>query len=227
MIIDEESVSATLDALNAAMFEGRELRSSERTRVARWLASRHGLSGAYANTFAGFERERKAGILTFTGERITSASARHILGEETCRALRLLRVSDPTVTQALESADQGLQERLKHWRDVRHGNPGLFCCSKCSVGFWRNLLSGGLDKQRERLRQGVGELRKRRDGRGKWQGFPFWYAVLALCEMEGPEAKSELKYAAPLFERAIKRAPAATPYAQRRHELARRALERI
>jgi hypothetical protein len=227
MFIDKESVSATLDAVNAAMFAGRELNQTERRRVARWLATRHGHAGAYANTFAGFDRERKAGILTFTGERITSASARHILGEEVCRALRLLAVDDPAVVSALQNAEQGLQERLKHWRDVRRGNPGLFCCSKCSVGLWRNLLAGGLDRQRERLTQGVGELRKRRDGDGKWHKFPFWYATLALCEMDGPEAKAELKYASPLLERTLKRAPAPSVYAARRHELARRALNRM
>lgn len=226
-LIDEGSVSATLDAVNAALFEGRELRASERKRVARWLVARHGLAGAYANTFAGFDGERKAGILTFTGERITSASARHILGEETCRTLRMLAVSDKAVERALDAAEQGLRERFAHWRDVRRGSPGLFCCPKCSVGLWRNLLAGGLDEQRERLRQGVSELRKHRDGHGKWRGFPFWYATLALHEMAGPEAKAELKYAAPLLERTLKRAPAGSVYAKRRHELACRALSRV
>jgi hypothetical protein len=111
MIIDKESVSATLDAVNAAMFEGRALRPTERERVARWLAARQGLTGAYANTFAG--------------------------------------------------------------------------------------------------------------------GFPFWYTALALCEMDHPEAKAELKYAAPQLERTAERSPSASVYGRRRHELARRALQRI
>lgn len=227
MLIDEESVSATLDAVNAAMFEGRDLRPTERKRVSRWLAARHGVEGAYAGTFAGFDRERKSGILTFTGERVTSASARHILGEETCRTLRLLGSTDAAVVRALASADQNLIACLERWRNDRQGNAGLFCCCKCSVGLWRNLLSGGLDRQRERLRLGVRELRKRRDGNGKWQGFPFWYTALALCEMDTPDAKAELKYAAPLLERTVERTPAPSVYARRRHALAGRALDRI
>ena len=227
MIIDEKSVSGTLEAVNAAMFEGRELNARERLRVARWLAARQGLAGAYADTFAGFEHERKRGILTFTGERITSASARHILGEEVCRTLRLLAVDDPSVAAALEKADQGLFGRLAHWRDDRDGSPGLFCCSKCSVGLWRNLLSGGLDRQRERLRLGVAELRARRDGEGRWRGFPFWYAVLALEEIDERAAKAELKYAARVLERALERPSSTAVYGARRQELARRALQQI
>lgn len=227
MIIDEQSVSATLEVVNAALFEGRGLAARERLRVARWLAARQGLAGAYANTFAGFEHERKRGILTFTGERIASASARHILGEETCRTLRLLAVDDPAVVSALEKADRGLLAQLARWRDTRQGSPGLYCCSKCSVGLWRNLLSGGLDRQRERLRLGVAELRGRRDGAGRWRGFPFWYAVLALWEIDERDAKAELTYAARVLERAAER-PSSTPvYGARRRELARRALQRI
>jgi hypothetical protein len=226
MIIDEQSVSATLDAVNAALFDARELPTAERSRVARWLVARQGLAGAYANTFAGFDRERKSGILTFTGERITSGSARHVLGEEVCRTLRLLDVSEPSVVSALESAEHGLLERLER-PDRRHDNPGFYCCCKCSIGLWRNLLSGGLDRQAERLRQGLRELRARRDGKQRWQGFPFWYTALALCEMDDPKARAELKYAAPMFERTLERSPSPSVYARRRHELARRALQRI
>jgi hypothetical protein len=228
MLIDDSSVSATLDAVNAALFEARALPKTERVRVARWLAARQGLPGAYAGTFAGFDGERKRGIVTFTGERITSASARHILGEETSRALRMLKVDDAKVASAIDNADQNMMLRLERYReDPRHDNPGLYCCGKCSVGLWRNLLSGGLDRQPERLRQGMRRLRARRDGEQRWQGFPFWYTTLALCEIDGQEAKAELKYAAPLLERTLARAPAASVYARRRHELARRALERI
>jgi hypothetical protein len=228
MFIDEESVSATLDAVNAALFEARDLPLTERRRVAGWLVARQGLAGAYADTFAGFERERKSGIHTFTGERITSASARHILGEETCRTLRLLNISDPAVVSALELADHNLLDRLERKRPgPLHDNPGFFCCCKCSIGLWRNLLAGGLDRQPERLRHGVRELRARRDGKHRWQGFPFWYTALALYEMDNREARAELRYAAPAFEQTLRRASAPSVYARRHHELARRAMQRI
>jgi hypothetical protein len=228
MVINRTSLSQTVDALNGEQFDGRTLTTDERSEAARWIAARQGLPGAYGGTFAGFPAERSKGIVVFTGERITSASARHILGEESSRALRQLRVRDRGVTQALDAADEGLMSCLaRAAEDPRHANPGLYCCGKCTVGLWRNLLSGGLDRQEERLRRGALHLRTARDGKEGWRPFPFWYTVLALHEMDGPEAAAELKYAAPALERAVSRPVPSAVYARRRHELAARALERV
>jgi hypothetical protein len=225
-VIHQQSLSQTLDAFNDLAFTQGRLSLVERKGIAQWIAARQGLTGAYADTFAGFPRERADGIGVFTGERITSASARHILGEEASRVLRLLDVPDPTVRAALDRADAGLMRCLdRAGRDPRNGNPGRFCCGKCSVGMWRNLLSGGLNRREERLRKGVGGfLRAHRAGEGKWRVFPFWYTVLALEEMDIPEARRELEYVAPVLERTARRAPPSSVYGKRRHELARRAL---
>ena len=226
MLIDRTSLSQTVDAISAAHVAGRTLTADERGEVAGWIAGRQGLPGAYADTFAGFPSERSKGIVLFTGERITSASARHILGEEASRALRQLRVRDPNVTRALERADSGLMRCLERAeKDPRNGNPGLFCCGKCSVGVWRNLLAGGLDRQQERLQRGASHLRAMHDSEHQWRKFPFWYTVLALSEMDSAEARIELKHAAPALERVAGRAVPSAVYARRRHELAVRALK--
>ncbi len=225
MLIQPTSVSQTIDAVNAELFAQRKLPTRERETVGKWLATRQGLPGAYAGTFAGFDTEKTKGIVVFTGERITSASARHILGEETCRTLRLLDVRDRTAQAALARADEALANRL--WqaeRDPSSDKPGTYCCGKCTVGLWRNLSAGGLDHQEERLRQGVKYLRSRRDGEGEWRAFPYWFTVLALSEMDFKEAKSELAYARSTLEQTVARAPRRTTYAERRHELARRTL---
>jgi hypothetical protein len=228
MLVARASLSRTVDAINAAHFEGRELAAADRRQVARWIAARQGLPGCYAGTFAGFPAERAGGIVLFTGERIASASARHILGEEASRILRLLRVRDPGVTRALEAADDGLTQRLtRAAEDPRHRNPGLYCCGKCSVGLWRNLLVGGLNRREERLRSGARHLRSVRDGEYGWRTFPFWYTVLALSEMESTEAKTELRHAAPELERTANRAMPSAAYARRRHELAVRTLSSL
>lgn len=186
------------------------------------------MPGAYGHTFAGFDDERKRGIVVFTGERITSASARHILGEESCRVLRQLRARDANVKAAFERATEGLMACLaRAARDPRNDNPGLISCGKCSVGLWRHLLAGGLDRQEERLQRGVRHLQTRRDGSGQWRAFPFWYTALALSEVALPAAKKELRYAAAMLERTASRAPAKTIYAKRRHELAQRTLTTI
>lgn len=225
MLINGTSLSKTVDSVNGAQFDGRALSAAERSQVAQWIAARQGLAGSYADTFAGFPSERSKGIVLFTGERITSASARHILGEEASRALRVVRVRDPRVTRAIQAADEGLMRCLaRAAADPRHRNPGLFCCGKCSVGLWRNLLSGGLDRRDERLQRGASHLLSVRDGKQGWRKFPFWYTVLALSEMDMREAKAELKYSAPALERTASRTTPSATYARRRHELAIRAL---
>jgi hypothetical protein len=227
MLIHRASLSRTVNAINASHFEGRTLAAAERTEAARWIAARHGLPGAYGGTFAGFPSERSRGIVLLTGERITSASARHILGEEASRALRQLRVRDASVSRALDAADEGLLRCLaRAAKDPRNTNPGLYCCGKCSVGLWRNLLAGGLDRQEERLQRGTLHLRAMRDGEHQWRKFPFWYTVLALSEMDSAEARMELKYGAPALERTVRRAVPSALHARRRYELAIRALNR-
>jgi hypothetical protein len=228
VLINRTSLSQTVDAINAADFDGRHLTAAERREAARWIAARQGLPGSYAGTFAGFPAERSKGIVLFTGERITSASARHILGEETSRALRLLEVPDRGVARALAAADEALLRRFaRAAEDRRKRNPGLYCCGKCSVGLWRNLLAGGLDHREERLRSGARHLQSMRDGKHGWRKFPFWYTVLALSEMDGREAKAELQYAAPVLERVATRARASTVYARRRQALATRTLNNL
>jgi hypothetical protein len=227
-LIDETSLSRTVDAVNAAHFDGRTLTAAERGEAARWIAARQGVPGAYGGTFAGFPRERSNGIVLFTGERITSASARHILGEEASRALRLLRVRDREVARALNAADEAVMRFLARAEEhPRYVNPGLFCCGKCSVGLWRNLLSGGLNHREERLRRGASHLRSLRNGDRGWRSFPFWYTVLALSEMDVDAAKAELKYASPALERAAARKVPSAVYARRRHELATRTLNNL
>jgi hypothetical protein len=53
-MINKTSLSKTVDAVNAAQFDGRLPAVTERSRIARWIAARQGLSGAYAGTFACF-----------------------------------------------------------------------------------------------------------------------------------------------------------------------------
>jgi hypothetical protein len=137
-----------------------------------------------------------------------------------------MRVRDAGVSRALDRATAGLARALdRAAQDPRHANGGTFCCGKCTVGLWRHLVAGGLDRKDERLRRGVAHLRSARSGDGTWRKFPFWYTVLALSEMDFRKARNEIKYASPLLRRAAERAPASSIYARRRHELAVRLLK--
>src|SRR5262249_13444878 len=105
MLINRTSLSRTVDAINAALFDGRVLAASERAQAARWIAERQGLPGAYGGTFASFPAEGSNGIVLFTGERIGSASARHIVGEEASRVLRLLVLALTDIDSARARAE--------------------------------------------------------------------------------------------------------------------------
>ena len=73
-------LSEAIDRVNAAYFWGETLPAVERKLLADFIVATHGHPAAYANTFALSPAEAKRGIELFTGERATSASARHISG---------------------------------------------------------------------------------------------------------------------------------------------------
>jgi hypothetical protein len=213
------SLAATLDAVNEAFFYGRRLSKSQREDAAEWIAGRQGKPGAYAGMFAPTAVDMKDSLVLFTGERVvTGGGARHILGEEACRALILLDVRQAAVRDALEQASRGMMGRLVKAREGEHG---IYCCGRCSVALWRHLAVGGLaEADPERwLRVGIGLLKSHRDGRGRWRRFPYYYTLLALSEIALPTATAEMRYAAPSCERYLKRRAARGKHAQRRRDL--------
>jgi len=227
-LIHTRSLSETVDAVNEATFFGHAISAPDRREVARWIAARQGAPGAYGQLFAGFPSESASGIRLFTGERVTSASARHILGEESCRALLLLESDDAMATAALNRAMAWIIDRVEKAASYApRNNAGVFCCGKCTVGVWRNILVGGFDRPDQRLRLGLAKLHSMRDGKGEWRAFPFWYTVLALADMDLDEARTELRYASARINAEAKRAAGASPFAKRRNALARAAVKRL
>lgn len=233
-LISSSSLAQTLDAVNDAFFFGRDIPLRQREETAAFIAARLHQPHAYANTFGLFESELP-GIRLFTGELATRASARHIAGEEACRALRLLNAKCPAARAALQDATASLRQRLgdpaptgpkpddgrQHWDWDYRG--GTFCCGPCSAGLWRHLTSGGFDEPATRLARGLKCLKMMRKGEGQWRAFPFWYTLSALIEMKLPAAVDEMRYAAGRCESALKRTPSTT-YGLRRAEISRRVL---
>jgi hypothetical protein len=230
-LIYPTSLSETVNTVNDAYFHGRTPARGDRKQAALWIASRQGLPGAYAGTFALTDDERQQGIRLFTGERATSAGARHIVGQEACRALRFLDVDDPVVQTALHLASANLAARVgplspptgsSHWFDAYLG--GVYCCGRCSVGFWRHVTAGGFDDQERRLAVGLKCLTSQRKDDHTWAKFPFWYTVSALIEMPAELARGDLQHAAPRLEKAAARTAPSDGFALRRHLIAQRAL---
>lgn len=224
-LVNSDGLAATIDTVNDVFFYNREIQPAERLEVARSIASHQGLPGSYADMFGPMTRP----LYVFTGEAITSGAAcSHILGEECCRALLKLDVSDETVRQALSRATAGIAVRVsdaeeRYWQ----GGPAqAYCCGKCSCAFWRHLAVGGIGRSEERLQAGMTRLNALRSGDGQWRSFPWWYTLLVLSELDLPVSLAELRYAAPLIERKYKRISGAEPFASRRRALAERVLAR-
>ncbi len=221
-----KSLSEVVDQLAEAQFYGHRLANEARDAAAEFIASRQGGKAAYGGAFALTELERTKGVVVFTGERIMSASARHVMGEESCRALRGLRGAPSVARVALAKATEGLRAVVVARADAAQ-RPGVFCCGKCSVAYWRHLSAGGFDDQSSRLADGIAFLRAHRDGQGGWSRFPFFYTLLSLVGMDAQVVKSELEYAAPTCERLIEQPSRKSKYSLRRQDVMRRALDLV
>jgi len=125
-ILNSRSLGGTVDTVNDALFFGRRIPKNEVRRVAKWVAGRWGLPGSYAGMFAPTPRDAANGIRLFTGERISSGAATgHILGEEACRALRLLDPDVPEAQEALARATRYMDKRLGQ-SEAGRGRRGFF-----------------------------------------------------------------------------------------------------
>jgi len=208
-----------IDALDDAWFRGKPLPPGLQRRAANWIVERCGAHGGYVEGMAApTHRDLSRGIQLFTGERIrTGAGTRHILGEESCRALCRLQRAAPEVGSALGRANRSMTRRLGRAE-------GFYCCGACTVALWRHLAAGGLDHSRRRLAAGMEALHRHRKGGGRWRRFPYWYTMLALLEIDTPAARKEMEYALPACRRILNRTPRAGKHDQRRRLIAQRAL---
>lgn len=225
--VQTNSLAATLDRLNEIFFRARLFPANERKRVASWIASRQGAEGSYRGMFAPTPLDYRRGIRLFTGERVVSGAAiGHILGEEASRALLLLDGKSALAREALRRANNGMIKALATCETPNRPR-GFYCCGTCTAAMWRHLAAGGLNQPRKRLTHGLTVLRKYRDGTGKWRRFPFYYTLFALSEIEDRQALDEMRYAAPLCERYLKRSRAKGKIAARRRALMKRVLAKL
>jgi hypothetical protein len=226
-LVTASSLAVTLDAVNDALFYRRKLIKAERTEAAEWIVGRIGAPGSYSGLPAPTETDFREGATLFTGNVLsTHAGTAHVLGEEACRALLLLSPPTAAMAKALHQATQGMVNKLQDM-ETRGHSTGMYCCGTCSVAYWRHLAAGGLGDQERRLASGMAEMKRRRAGEGQWRFFPYYYALLALSEVDLPEAVEELRYAAPRAERLLTRSARPGPYAERRRDLLARVLEKV
>jgi hypothetical protein len=221
-LVRANSLSDTLDNINEAFFYNQTLSKSEREEAAKWLASRQGKQGSYASMFAPTERDFARNAKLFTGEKVSSRAAiGHILGEEACRALIILKSKDTEVQDALKRASDGMMKALN---SAGTETRGFYCCGICSASLLRHLAVGGLDHSEKRLVNGIKILKSYRKGNGEWGRFPFYYTLLALSEIDLKPAITEMQYAAPICERYLTRTKNNNKYSVRKYNLCERVL---
>ncbi len=224
------TLPAAVDLLGETEFYGRTLPKRVRDEAARAIVARLGGETGYSGGFALTAEERAEGFRVFTGEVMTSASARHIATEEATRALRVLQGAPAHVQQAGEEGNRRLLAGLIARVDAVRDGAAHVCCGKCDVAVWRHLAAGGLNRPEDRPPFAMQWLHAFRDGKGGWQRHPFYYTVLTLTEVlmrtdvVTEAARSELEYAAPSLERRLRRQAEAEPCARRRADVMLRAL---
>lgn len=221
-LIHADSLAATLDAVQDALFSGRGISLSERTAVTEWLAERGRTSGGYMSGMAAPTAKDMAGVTLFTGDRLTSrASIKHILGEEACMVVARLGVHSECGDELIQMTRGRMLPLV-----IRKENEGWFCCGKCSVALWRNVLAGGLADRDHLLELGFRHLRSARNEDG-WHRYPFFPTLLFLIEQDGWYASSERRFIAPVVERRIKKSRPSEPYGRRRIDIMERLLARV
>jgi len=220
MILDSTSLMKTLDNLNEKYLSGETITQAEGLEAACWIISRQGEKGSYRGMFAPTQSDFEQGIRLFTGERLVSASARHILGQEAARAAWLLGNQDHFVRDAYDRAADWMHEAP----DFEHS--GTYCCGRCTLAFWRHFSVGDFENKETFLLNGLQVMKNLRLGDGKWRTFPFFYAVYTLHDLDLEPARAELKYARPVMEKYLKNSRADV-YSKRRVAIITKALDNI
>lgn len=116
MFAEPATLTEAVDRVNAAYFYQTPLTETDRQALASWIAARQGQGYSYSGLPGLTDQDKVDGVRLFTGEKVAyAASARHVLGEEALRALRLLDVHTPEVMQALAASERQMTARLLEW----------------------------------------------------------------------------------------------------------------
>ncbi len=193
------------ESLQETLWRLEEVRQGFRTKSAvhvqealEWVLTRQGLQRSYFNLFMPTNQDLSQGVRLLTGERMLSdARTRHVLGEEALRTVIVWKLgSSLAVKQALKGFNDLLEAGAKS---------GRWCCYTCTTAFLRALVVAKPDKWDKILEKGLNRIKKARTADGRWHGFPFYYMLLTLSEMDTSYARAELRHASKIAERLLKR----------------------
>lgn len=200
-ILVPDSLAETLWRLEEVRRGFRSKTDAEVTEALNWVLSRRGLKGAYRGLFAPTEKDLR-GVKLPTGESIFSAALRHILGEEALRTVIVWNLEQSSMVERVKESFVYLLERVG---DPPAKASGFYCCHKCTPALLRTLAVVKPDGWEATIEKGVGNIRKKRTPDGKWRGFPFYYTLLTLSEIDLPSAKAELRHACTIAKKLLNR----------------------
>jgi len=224
MLVQANSLAATLDAIDQVLFYDRTLPEADVEAATRWLTGRQVRSGKWAGMFAPTDLDYGHGVTLFTKEKLrTRLAARNILTAEAARALTLFNRAGPGVQDAGQYVDRANRwlSRQCFARDCMVGE-----CAHSGIGLMRYVAVRDRDRSQEWLECHLEMLSGRRDGKGRWKGFPFYYTLLTLSAIDLPSARQELCYSVPACERMLKRLLGDDPVVRRRQDVIHRVLSR-
>jgi len=202
--LDSNSLFQTIDNVSEAILFNLDINNEEKLQIADFIVNQQGKPNAYAGTFAPTGVDLKQDLILFTGDTIKSRVGKcHMIGEEASRVLRKLDLQNDKVNIALAKADKGLNNQINKYLKNSRYEFGMYCCKSCSCGLWINLASGGLNNNTAMLKAGLDFLKRHRDNNGRWKGFPYYYTLYVLSEIESDIALNEMEYAAKSIKRRL------------------------
>ena len=226
--LDNKSLFNTIDNVSEALFFDLDIDKDEQFEVAEFIVNQQGKPYTYANTFAPTAYDLNEDLILFTGEKIKSGAGKcHMIGEEASRVLRQMDLHNEKVELALKKADRGLKEQIDKYYKEQKYEYGMYCCRTCSCALWNNLASGGLDEDTDLLKAGINYLKKHRDNKGRWEGFPFYYTLFVLNSIELGLVSEELKYASGSIEKRLKRKHEKNKYEIRRNLICKMIIKKL
>jgi hypothetical protein len=221
MIMHPTSLTATLDATAEAIFYQNNISTFLRNEITNQIINRQCQTGVNTGFFLLYASESQAKVKLFSGESLNTNLARnHIPMIEAVRILKLLDIGSYAVTHAIELANQRM-EKICYSSFCAKGE-----CKSLTIAYLRVLSLDGSVNSAPRMISHITNLANHRDGKGKWGGFPFFYTLLMLSEIDDPLAIQELKYAAPFCEKQLSQNWSADPFSKRRQDIIAKALAR-
>ena len=221
MIICPTSLTATVEHAGEAFLYQQPINQIQSEEISSLLVVRQVQSGSNTAFFLPFASEKETQSRLLTGEPLhTDFAYRHIQLIEAARLLLLLAGDTIAVQRSISLAEKRMATSCF----------SKFCakgeCKAITIAYMRYLAcSVGEDSEAQQAHF-LTRLSDFRNGRGRWRGFPYFYTLLMLIEVDQPLAGRELQYAAPTCAKLLDHVDDSDRFSRRRQLILNKVLSR-